>query len=198
MPGLRRRSRRRPRLVGCPPTVVGVTEPIGSAAYHRGVAVVTIGRRSVHALVDTAGTDLCITQSLADELELTVHEWVEGPDGAAVAVVDPPALLVGDASLDTEGIVAYAFEDVRPLGLAARRADVLLPATVLRRHHVVLDDPAGTIHVGPPGSLERRGAPVPVSVDAAGAFLTSVEVDGALVDLVIDTAVGCCLAPDGV
>lgn len=175
-----------------------MTGPIGSAPYHRGVAELAVAGRATRVLVDTAGAELCITRSLADELDLTVHEWIDGPDGAPVAVVDPPALVVGDATLDVDGLVAYAFDDVRPLGLAARRADVLVPATVLRRHHVVLDDPAGTMQVGPPGSLERRGVAMPVSVDATtGVFLTSVDVDGDLVDVAIDTAVGCCLAPDG-
>jgi hypothetical protein len=176
-----------------------VTGSIGSAPYHRGVAEISVSGRQGRVLVDTAGSDLCIRQSLADELGLIVHDWVEGPDGATVAVVDPPALAVGDAALDTEGLVAYAFDDVRPLGLAARHAEVLLPATVLRRHHIVLDDPGGSMHVGPPGSLERRGVPVAATVHAVtGAFVTSIEVDDEVIDLVIDTAVGCSLATDSV
>jgi hypothetical protein len=172
---------------------------IGSTTYHRGIADLVVDGRVVRALIDIAGTNLCISQSLADDLDLPVHEWVDAPDGAPVAVVDPPTIAVGDALLDTEGLVAYAFEDVRPLGLAARHADVLVPATVMRRHHLVLDDPAGTMQVGPPGSLERRGVPVPVTIDGAtGVITTSVEVDGSLVDLVIDTAVGCSLVPDEV
>ena len=176
-----------------------MTGPIGSAPYRAGVADLTVDGRPTRVLVDTAGSDLCITQSLADELDLAAHEWVDGPDGSVVAVVDPPALVVGDTALDTDGIVAYAFDDARPLGLAARRADVLLPATVLRRHHVVLDEPASTMHVGPPGSLERRGVTVPVSVEpVSGAFVTSVDVDGALVELVVDTALGCSLIANDV
>src|SRR5439155_11774770 len=129
-------------------------------------------------------SDLCITQSLADDLALTVHDWVDGPDGQPVAIVDPPSLAVGDALLDTEGVVAYAFEDVRPLGLAARRAEVLVPAPVLRRHHVVLDDPGRTMHVGPPGSLERRGVAVAVDIDGAtGVITTPVDVHGVTLHL---------------
>jgi len=112
-------------------------------------------------------------------------------------VVDPPPLLVGEASLDTEGLVAYAFEDTRPLGLAARRADVLLPATVLRRHHVVLDAPAGVIEIGPPSSLERRGVAIPVTIDDHGVVRVTMEVDGAPFDAVLDSALTCCLAVDG-
>jgi hypothetical protein len=169
---------------------------IGTAPYRRGIAELIADGRPVRALVDTAGTALCLRQSLVDELDLTVHEWLDDR-GTPVGVVEPPELRVGDAVLDTEGLVAYAFEDVRPLGLEARKADVLLPASVLRRHHVVLDEPAGTITVGPPGSLERRGVAVPAQFDPdSGVVLTSIEVDGEAFDLVLDTAITSCLAID--
>jgi hypothetical protein len=168
----------------------------GSAPYRRGIAELTAGGRSVRALVDTAGTALCLRQSLVDELGLRVHEWLDD-QGVAVSVVEPPELHVGDLVLDTEGLVAYGFEDVRPLGLAARHAELLLPATVLRRHHVVLDDPAGRMTVGAPGSLERRGVAVPTMIDPdSGLVLTSVDVDGEVFELVLDTAISSCLAVD--
>jgi hypothetical protein len=171
-----------------------MTEPTGSAPYHRGIAELAVGDRAVRALVDTAGTALCLRQSLVDELGLEVHEWLDD-QGVPVSVVEPPELRVGDVVLDVEGLVAYGFEDVRPLGLEARRADLLLPATVLRRHHVVLDDPAGTMTVGPPGSLERRGVAIPTAIDPdSGLILTSVEVDGEVFELVLDTAITSCLA----
>jgi hypothetical protein len=177
--------------------VATVTEPTGSAPYRHGIAELTADGQAVRALVDTAGTALCLRQSLVDQLGLQVHEWLDD-QGVPVSVVEPPELRVGDAVLATEGLVAYGFEDVRPLGLAARRADLLLPATVLRRHHVILDDPAGRLTVGPPASLERRGVAVPTMVDPdSGLILTSVEVDGEAFDLVLDTAVTSSLAVDG-
>src|SRR3954462_2921764 len=109
----------------------------GSAPYHRGIAELTAEGRPVRALVDTAGTALCLRQSLVDDLGLTVHEWLDD-QGVPGPVVEPPELPVGDEGPDTEGLVAYGRVDVRPLGHAAHHADVLLPATVLRRHHVVL------------------------------------------------------------
>lgn len=172
-------------------------EPTGTAPYRRGVATLRAGDRQVRALIDTAGSAICLRQSVVDELGLELHEWLDD-QGAAVSVVDPPELRVGDAVLDTEGLVAYGFEDVRPLGLAARQADVIVPASVLRRHHVVLDDPGGTISVGPPGSLERKGAAIPVQVEpSSGLVVVTVEVGGEPFDLLLDTAVSSCLAVDG-
>jgi hypothetical protein len=176
--------------------VTRVSEPTGSAPLHRGVAELEAGR-PVRALLDTAGTALCLSRALADELDLPVHEHLDD-QGAVITVVEPPELRVGQAVLDTEGLVAYAFDDTSSLGLDARRADVLVPANVLRRHHVVLDEPAGTITVGPPGSLERRGVAVPATVDRdTGLVALSVEVEGELVDLLLDTAITSCLATDG-
>lgn len=173
-----------------------VPEPTGSAPLHRGITVLDVGR-PVRALVDTAGTSLCLSQALADELELPVHEHLDD-QGAVVTVVEPPELRVGGVALDTEGLVAYAFEDAASLGLTARRADLLLPATVLRRHHVVLDEPAGVLTVGAPGSLERRGVAVPAVVDDdSGIVVLSVEVDGELFDMLLDTAITSCLAAAG-
>lgn len=166
----------------------------GSAPYRRGIAELDAGGRPVRALVDTAGSALCLRQSLVDELDLTIHEWIDD-QGAPVSVVEPPELRVGDVVLDTEGLVAYGFEDVRPLGLAARNADLLLPATVLRRHHVVLDDPGGRMTIGPD---ERVGVPVPVFIDdETGFVVATVEVDGETFDLLVDTAVTCSAAVDG-
>lgn len=170
---------------------------MGTAPLRHGVADLDAGGGlAVRALVDTAGTALCISQVLADELALEVHERLDDR-GTVVTVVEPPPLLVGDAPLDTEGMVAYAFEDTAPLGLAARRAHLLLPASVLHRHHVVLDEPAGAISVGPPGSLERRGVAVPSTVDPdTGLVTVAAEVDGEVVDLLVDTALTCSLAAD--
>lgn len=169
---------------------------MGTAPLRNGVAELDAGGFGVRALIDTAGTALCLSQSLADRLGLEVHEHVDD-GGAVVAVVEPPPLLVGDAPLDTEGMVAYAFEDTVPLGLAARRAQLLLPGSVLRRHHVVLDEPAGALSIGPPGSLERKGVAVPATVAPdTGAVVLAVEVDGEVVDLLVDTALTCSLASD--
>lgn len=174
-----------------------MAEPTGRVPYRNGIATISVGGHAARAVVDTAGTALCLRQSLADDLGLEIYEWLDD-DGSAVSVREPPELRVGDLVLDTEGLVAYGFDDVRPLGLEALQADLLLPASVLRRQHVVLDDPAGEMVVGAPGSIERRGVAIPTSADPdTGVILTSVEVDGEAFELVLDTALSCSLAIDG-
>ena len=162
-----------------------------------GVIEVTVGGRPVRALIDTAGTQLCFDQRLVDDLGLEVHERVDDGQGGVVAVFDPPDIAVGSTVLDTDGITAYGFDDPMPLGLTAHRAEVLVPATVLRRHHVVIDLAGGAFEIGPPSSFERRGAFVPAAIDpASGVVTTTIEVGGRPLDVVIDTAMRCCLVPD--
>jgi hypothetical protein len=164
----------------------------------RGVVEVDLGGgRAARALIDTAGTALCIDQALADELGLTLHERLE-QQGTVVSVLDAPDISLGGFALDTDGLAAYGFDDLVPLGLAARRAQLVLPAPLLRRHHVVLDAPAGRCTIATPGSAERRGVAVPCDVDPdTGSVVALVEIDGETFELLVDAALTCCLAVDG-
>ena len=159
------------------------------------VADVVVDGIEVRALVDTAGDTLALSQDLADRLDLSVHETHE-QDGAVFTVRDAPQLEVGGYRLDTDGLASVGFDDTRPLGLEAAGADLLLPATVLRRHQVVLDLPAGELVVADPGSLERRGVAVAASLTEVP--IVSVEVAGRSLDLVLDVALPVCLAVDRV
>lgn len=149
----------------------------------------------VRALVDTAGDTFGMSQDLADRLGLDVLETHE-QQGAVFTVRDAPQVEVGGYRLDTDGIASVGFDDVAPLGLAAVGADVLLPATVLRRHHVVLDLPGGELVVADLRSVERRGVAVAASLTEVPVI--AVEIDGRSLDLVLDVALPVCLAADSV
>jgi hypothetical protein len=159
------------------------------------VGDVLVDGAPARALVDTAGDTFGLSQDLADRLGLAVLETHE-QDGAVFTVRDAPEIEVGGYRLDTDGVASVGFDDVGPLGLEAVGADLLLPATVLRRHHVVLDLPAGELVVGDAHSLERRGVAVAASLTEVP--MLAVEVDGRSLDLVLDVALPVCLAPDRV
>lgn len=159
------------------------------------VAEVVVDGEPMRALVDTAGDTLGMSQALADHLDLVVLETHE-QQGDVFTVRDAPQIEVGGYRLDTDGIAAVGFDDVRPLGLAAVGADLLLPASVLRRHQVVLDLPAGELVVADPRSLERRG--IAVAASMADVPVVAVEIDGRSHDLVLDVAMPVCLAADRV
>ena len=92
----------------------------------------------VRAVVDTAGAAILLAQSTADDLELQVIETIE-EGGEVFTVLEPPSLSAGGYALDTDGLPAYGFEDARAVGLTADGLDLVLPASLLQRHAVVLD-----------------------------------------------------------
>lgn len=167
----------------------------GRTTLDGAVADVVVDGVPVRALIDTAGDTFGLSQELADRLDLPVLETHE-QQGDVFTVRDAPQVEVGGYRLDTDGIAAVGFDDVRPLGLAAAGADLALPASVLRRHQLVLDLPAGELVVADPGSLERRG--VAVAASLADVPVLSVEVDGRPLDLVLDVALPVSLAVDRV
>ena len=152
----------------------------------------------VRALVDTAGKAILMSQDLADALDLAVIETVE-EQGDVFTVLEPPALTVDGYALDTDGLPTYGFEDTRRLGLAASGLDVLLPASVLRRHAVTLDLAGGTAWFGDAGTLEGEGLRVRADLHRdTGLVAVEVEVLGAVASLLLDTGVSCSLAADRV
>ena len=152
----------------------------------------------VHALVDTAGAAILMSQAVADSLDLTVIETVE-ERGDVFTVLEPPFLSIGGYALDTDGLPTYGFEDTRVVGLAASALDLVLPATLLQRHAVSLDLAGGAAWFGDAGSLEPSGLRMPAQVSAeTGRIVVSTEVLGASVTLLLDTGVSCCLAADHV
>ena len=81
---------------------------------------------------------MLLSQEIADELDLSVIETIE-ERGDVFTVLETPSLSIGGYELDTDGLPAYGFEDTRAMGLAAHGLDLVLPATLLQRHAVVLD-----------------------------------------------------------
>src|SRR5687768_9137791 len=152
----------------------------------------------VEALVDTAGAAILLSQDLADALDLAVIETIE-EQGDVFTVLEPPSLSVGGYELDTDGLPAYGFEDTRRLGLAASGLDVLLPASLLQRHAVMLDLPGGSASFGDSGTLDGAGLRVRADLHRdTGLVAVEVEVQGGVVSLLLDTGVSCSLAADSV
>jgi hypothetical protein len=66
-------------------------------------------------------------------------------------------------------------------------AEAMLPASALRRHHLVLDYPARRMTVAHPGALRPRGAAIPCRVNPdTGLLLVDATVDGRAVALGVD------------
>lgn len=153
--------------------------------------------RTVRALVDTGGGAMVIRRQLAEELDLTVGTTI--PAGAEdLETVEPPELSANGYDLDTDGLAAYVVDDGdHGNPLRAELADLNLPASLLRRHRLVLDAPAGLVTFGDPVGGEERGVRLPVGVHPQTGFVRSeVTVDGATHGVLVDSGPSCSLVVD--
>lgn len=155
------------------------------------------GRRPVRALVDTGGGAMVVRRRLAEALELATGASV-GTGGDDLETVEPPDLAVDGYVLDTDGLAAYVVDDDDPGNpLRAERADVNLPASLLRRHHLVVDGPAGLVSFADAGSVEPRGVRIPVGIHPETGFVrTEITVDGSTRGVLVDTGPSCSLVVD--
>lgn len=153
--------------------------------------------RPVRALVDTGGGAMVIRRQLAEELDLTMGTTI--PSGAEdLETVEPPELSANGYDLDTDGLAAYVVDDGdHGNPLRAELADLNLPASLLRRHHLVLDVPAGLVTFGDPGGGEERGVRLPVGVHPQTGFVRSeITVDGQTHGVLVDSGPSCSLVVD--
>lgn len=127
--------------------------------------------RRAAAWVDTGGEGLALAEPLARE--------VGGGDR-------PPSWLsLGGMPLEVAGVRARAGAGSRVL--PGVPAEVHLPASALRRLHVVLDYPARRLTLARRGSLAPRGAAVPCRVHpVTGLFQVAAVLDGEAVPLAVD------------
>ena len=151
----------------------------------------------VRAVIDTAGAAILLAQSAADALDLQVIETIE-EGGEVFTVLEPPSLSAGGYALDTDGLPAYGFEDARAVGLTASGIDLVLPATLLQRHAVVLDALGdGTVRFDEPGSLRGGGLRMPAALATdTGLITVTCSVLGEACTLLLDTGVSCSLVAD--
>lgn len=152
----------------------------------------------VRAVVDTAGAALLMSQAVADALDLRVIETIE-ERGDVFTVLETPVLSIGGYALDTEGLPTYGFEDTRALGLAASGLDIVLPATLVRRHAMSLDAVGGEAWFGDAGTLDGTGLRVRADMSLESGLITvGCEVLGMPLSMLLDTGVSCSLAADRV
>jgi hypothetical protein len=142
------------------------------------------GVRKARAWVDTGGTDLLMSESLARDLGIEVPTF-RTPDQSAPSPSRAPAMRVGGVQLDTEGMTV----SVRAgrVALPGIEAECTIAPQCLRRLHVVFDYPAGRLTLARPGTLKPSGTPVPCRVNReTGLFMIDAVVDGQTLALGID------------
>jgi hypothetical protein len=142
------------------------------------------GVRKARAWVDTGGTNLVMSESLARDLGIEVPA-LPAADPSAASPSPAPAMRVGGVALDTGGMTVV----VRAGGMALPgvQAECTIAPRCLRRLHVVLDYPARRLTLAGPGVLKPSGTPVPCRVNSdTGLFMIETIVDGRRLALGVD------------
>ena len=137
------------------------------------------------AWVDSGGTSVSMSESLARALGIDLSTMPAGGDRSVETKTPVPAMSLGGVVLDTEGMNV----SVTPgrFALAGVQAECVLPARCLRRLHVVFDYPARRLIVARPGLLTPRGTAVPCRINPeTGLFMVETTIDGEKVALGVD------------
>lgn len=142
------------------------------------------GVRKARAWVDTGGTDLLVSESLARDLGIEVPAF-PATDQSAASPSRAPVMRVGGVALDTEGMTVAV--RAGRVALPGIRAECTIAPRCLRRLHVVFDYPARRLTLARPGVLKPSGTPVPCRVNpGTGLFMIETVVDGQGLALGVD------------
>jgi hypothetical protein len=143
------------------------------------------GVRKARAWMDTGGTDLLVSESLARDLGIEVPAF-KGADQSVASPSRAPVMRVGGVALDTEGMTVAV--RAGRMALPGVLAECAIAPRCLRRLHVVFDYPARRLTLARPGALKPEGTSVPCRVNPeTGLVLIETVVDGQRLALGVDT-----------
>lgn len=142
------------------------------------------GVRKARAWVDTGGTDLLVSESLARDLGIEVPTF-KAVDQSAASPSPAPVMRVGGVELDTRGMTVAV--RAGRVALPGIQAECTIAPRCLRRLHVVFDYPARRLTLARPGALKPSGTPLPCRVNPeTGLFMIETVVDGQRLALGVD------------
>jgi hypothetical protein len=142
--------------------------------------------RTARAWVDTGNQFLMVGEALARDLGLDVARPKEGATQyPQMWASQTPRMRISGMPLDMQGVKTEVLSGARLMPGVPAEANV--PASALRRDHVVFDYPARRLTVARPGVLRPRGVAIPCRVNAeTGLFQVAATLDGESVQLGVD------------
>jgi hypothetical protein len=142
------------------------------------------GVRKARAWVDTGGTDLLVSESLARDLGVEVPAF-QTASQSAPSPSRAPVMRAGGVLLDTDGMTVAV--RAGRAALPGIQAECTIAPRCLRRLHVVFDYPARQLRLARPGVLKPSGTQVPCRVNPeTGLFMIETVVDGQRLVLGVD------------
>jgi len=113
--------------------------------------------------VDTGGIDFFVSPALAGDLGIDLGAAAQQADRGAFTAPPPAGVRIGGMALDFADVPAKVLFEPRWL-FDTMHNDANLPATVLKRYHIILDYPQRRLTIAQPGALAPRGERAPATV----------------------------------
>lgn len=121
--------------------------------------------RKVRLWIDSGSSEFFISESLARDLGIELSATEDSTFKSANYDINPPAgLRIGGKILDFEGLKTRV--KFQPYWLfTTMQSDGNLPATLLKKYHIVFDYPEKQLTISEPGSRVPQGIDVPITVN---------------------------------
>jgi hypothetical protein len=120
--------------------------------------------RKVRLWIDSGSTEFFISESVARDLGINLAAAEDSTFNSANLDIEAPSgIRIGGKNLDFGGVrLRVKFQ---PYSLfSTMQSDGNLPATLLKKYHIVFDYPKKQLTIAEPGSVKPQGIPSPASI----------------------------------
>lgn len=191
----------RPGEKSRPPAGPAVTVP---ATVDHNRVVINVGiplkdgsTQTVHAWVDNGDPDLWMSQHVAELLGVSVSCDGQTCTGQANPQLPALEIMIGELKVSVPPSVAIKIPAAGVIAVGMN-VELNIPSTILRQYDVLIDFPQHRFTIGTPGSIQFRGEPAKVTINAEnGLVQVPSRIDNKKYNLALD--LGSCisfLAPD--
>lgn len=156
--------------------------------------------RKARLWVDTGNPELFLSEELAHDLGIDLSAPLNGAGGGSgqLEVAPPTGVRVGGMPLRCEGVATKVLLEPRWL-FKTMAVDANLPATLLKRYHVVFDYPRSELTLAEPGTLEPRGERCTAAVHpTTGIVQIDATIDGESMSFALDNGASYSFTSDEV
>lgn len=149
--------------------------------------------RKARLWVDSGSPGFFISESLAHDLGIEFSVTNENPNPS---IQPPTGVKIGGMILDFEGISSKV--STQPFWLfSAAHNDGNLPATLLKKYHIIFDYPRQQFTIAEPGTVKPRGIVSPVSINqATGIIQMDAVIDGEKFSFALDNGASFSFASE--
>jgi hypothetical protein len=120
--------------------------------------------RKTRLWVDTGAPDFFMSETLARDLGIELPKEGEKPEGGRLEIPPPSGVRIGGVGVTLEGVASSVLFEPGWI-FSTMPIEANLPATVLKRYHVVFDYPARRLTLAAPGIRSPRGTGVPAAIN---------------------------------